>query len=203
MKKMMISALAVAALGLVAVGVSCGQVAPAQAAPDFTLPDTAGQMHKLSDNQGKYVVLEWYNPDCPFVKKHYDSGNMQALQKEYTGKGVTWLSICSSAPGKQGNYPPEQHAEIAKAKGSAATAVLLDPDGKVGRQYGAKTTPHMFVISPEGKVIYQGAIDDKPSTDQADVKTARNFVRAALDAALAGKYVDPIAIPPYGCSVKY
>lgn len=188
---------------LVLAGVSCAQVAPDAAAPEFALPDTAGNVHKLSDSQGKYVVLEWLNWDCPFVKKHYDSGNMQALQKEYTGKGVIWLSICSSAPGKQGHFSPDKHAEIAKAKGHAGTAILLDPDGQVGKTYGAKTTPHMFIVNPQGELIFQGAIDDKPSTDPADVKTARNFVRAALDAALAGKHVELLPIPPYGCSVKY
>lgn len=203
MKRTFAMVLAMAAMGVAMAVVSCAQVAADQQAPAFALPDTAGQVHQLADYQGKFVVLEWVNPDCPFVKKHYGSGNMQKLQQEYTGKGVAWLAICSSAPGKQGNYPPEKHAELAKARGSAATALLLDPDGKVGKLYGAKTTPHMFVISPEGKILYRGAIDDKPSTDQADVKTAKNYVKAALDAAMDGQAVAEPVTAPYGCSVKY
>ena len=174
-----------------------------QAAPAFTLPDTHGGRHSLSDLKGKMVVLEWVNFECPFVGKHYGSGNMQKLQKAYTGKGVVWLSINSSAEGKQGYFAPEKIDALLKEKGAAPTAYLIDTDGAVGREYGAKTTPHMYVIDPGGRVIYTGGIDDTPSTDQADVATAKNFVSAALDEALAGKPVTTASSTPYGCSVKY
>lgn len=174
-----------------------------ETAPDFTLTDTNGQSHSLSDFKGKFVVLEWLNHDCPFVKKHYDSGNMQGLQKEYVAKDVIWLSINSSAAGKEGNYSPEESNELTKEKDAASTAVLLDPDGQVGKLYGAKTTPHMFVVSPQGLLIYQGAIDDRPSADPADIPTSVNYVKAALDEALSGKAVSVSTTKSYGCSVKY
>lgn len=172
-------------------------------APDFSLTDTNGNTQTLAQHKGKFVVLEWTNPDCPFVHKHYDSGNMQKLQKEFTAKGVVWLSINTSAPGRQGSYPPEKWNQIVKERGAAPTAVLLDPDGKVGRAYGAKTTPDMFIISPDGKLIYDGAIDSIASPDPSDIPKATNYVQAALDEAMNGK---PVATPesrPYGCSVKY
>jgi len=172
-------------------------------APDFTLADTQGASHKLSALNGKFVVLEWVNYDCPFVKKHYDSGNMQRLQKSYTERGVVWLAINSSAPGKQGHFPPETADALSREKGAATTAYLIDQDGQVGRAYGAKTTPHMYVIDTQGVLIYAGGIDDKPSTDEADIATARNFVRAALEEALSGKPVTVSTSTPYGCSVKY
>ena len=171
-------------------------------APDFSLIDTAGNKHALSDYKGKYVVLEWLNHDCPFVKKHY-AGNMQQLQKTYTAKGVAWLSICSSAPGKQGHYDPAGAAKLTADKGASPTAVLLDPDGTVGREFGAKVTPHMFIIDPDGKLIYQGAIDDVPSTKSADVAGATNYVAQVLDAAMAGQPVPRSSTKAYGCSVKY
>jgi len=174
-----------------------------QPAPDFTLTDTAGQPHALSATKGKFVVLEWTNYDCPFVGKHYGSGNMQALQKKYTGKGVVWLQVNSSAPGKQGAYDAAHAAALSKEKGAASTAYLIDANGAVGRLYGAKTTPHMFVIDPRGTVVYAGAIDDTPSTDREDVPRAKNYVSAALDEAMAGKPVAVSSSQPYGCSVKY
>jgi peroxiredoxin len=174
-----------------------------QNAPDFTLKDTNGKPQTLSSYKGKYVVLEWYQPDCPFVRKHYGSGNMQKLQKEYTAKGVVWLSIDSSAPGQEGNYDAAKLNAFAARDGAARTALMIDSDGKVGRLYGAKTTPDMYVIDPSGKLIYQGAIDNKRSTDLADVNRATNYVKAALDSALAGKNVATTATAPYGCSVKY
>ena len=174
-----------------------------QPAPDFSLPDTHGQTNTLASFKGKFVVLEWTNYQCPFVKKHYGTGRMQMLQKLYTDKGVIWLSINSSAPGKEGNFAPEKWNEMIAEKGTAATAVLLDPDGKVGRLYGAKSTPHMFVINPEGVLIYRGAIDDKPTFDPADIQTARNYVQMALDAAMAGKPVETPSTQSYGCGVKY
>ncbi|HRY29946.1 MAG TPA: thioredoxin family protein [Elusimicrobiota bacterium] len=174
-----------------------------QKAPNFTLQDVRGQKRSLSDFKGQYVVLEWTNPDCPFVRKHYDSGNMPALQKEMTAKGVVWLAIASSAKGKQGYYEPSAWEKILREKKSAPTALLRDPAGTVGRMYGAKTTPHMFVIDPEGLLLYKGAIDDKPSTDPDDVATAKNYVRAALEEALSGKPVTTSDTSAYGCSVKY
>jgi peroxiredoxin len=184
-------------------GAALAGVEVGQPAPDFNLPDTNGQAHRLSEYKGKYVVLEWYNPDCPFVRKHYGSGNMQTLQKEFTAKGVVWLSIDSSAPGQEGNYPADKLNEIASSQGVARTALLLDPDGKVGREYGAKTTPDMYIISPEGKLLYEGAIDNKPSTVLSDIKSATNYVKVALDSSLAGKSVAQTVTRPYGCSVKY
>jgi peroxiredoxin len=184
-------------------GAALAGVEVGQPAPDFSLPDTNGQNHQLSQYKGKWVVLEWYQPDCPFVRKHYGSGNMQALQKEFTAKGVVWLSIDSSAPGEEGNYPANKLNEIASSQGVARTALLLDPDGKVGHAYGAKTTPDMYIINPEGKLVYEGAIDSKPTTAIADLKTATNYVKVALDDSMTGKSVPQTVTRPYGCSVKY
>jgi hypothetical protein len=196
-----LAGLAVAALGrssTVKAEAVVGQPAPA-----FTLPDTNGKAESLTSFKGKWVVLEWVNPQCPFVRKHYGSENMQKLQKAYTAKGVTWLSIDSSAPGKEGYMDAAQAGTFVKERGAAPSALLLDPEGNVGRSYGAKTTPHMFIVSPDGKLVYNGAIDDKPSTDVADIATARNYVKAALDEAMAGKPVTTASSQPYGCSVKY
>lgn len=173
------------------------------AAPDFTLTDVEGNSRSLAEFKGKYVVLEWTNHGCPFVVKHYESGNMQNLQTTYAAKGVIWLSINSSAPGKEGNMPPSEWKKTLVEKGSAATATLLDPDGTVGKLYGAKTTPHMYVINPEGNLIYQGAIDSIRSANQDDVAKAKNFVTAALDEAMSGKPVTTPTTKSYGCSVKY
>jgi peroxiredoxin len=172
-------------------------------APAFTGTDTKGTVHRLSDFKGKFVVLEWHNQGCPYVKKHYGSGNMQRLQKEWTAKGVVWLTIISSAPGTQGHVTAQQADAYAREQQAAPTAVLLDPSGEIGRAYDAKTTPHMFVIDPAGRLIYNGAIDDKPTTDTADITTAQNYVSAALSAAMAGQPVATAATKPYGCSVKY
>jgi alkyl hydroperoxide reductase subunit AhpC len=171
--------------------------------PDFTLTSTQEEAHRLSDYQGKFVVLEWVNYDCPFVRKHYDSGNMQTLQKKYTAKEVIWLSICSSAPGKQGHYTADEWNPMIQDKGASPTAVLLDADGEVGHLYGARTTPHMYVIDPEGTLLYMGAIDDFPSTRSVDVEKAQNYVSSALDEALSGEEVSTSLSQPYGCSVKY
>lgn len=172
-------------------------------APDFTLADCSGKAVSLSSLKGKTVVLEWTNHGCPFVVKHYGSGNMQKLQKEAVDKGVVWLSICSSAPGKQGHMSPADAAKTCGEKGSNATAYLLDEDGKVGRLYGAKRTPEMYVINPEGILVYHGAIDDKKSPDPADIAGAKNHVSAALAEVLAGKPVTTPTTEAYGCSVKY
>ncbi|CAN5651382.1 thioredoxin family protein [soil metagenome] len=172
-------------------------------APDFSLMDTKGSMRSLADYKGKYVVLEWFNPECPFVKKHYGSGNMQNLQEEYAGKGVAWLSIDSSAPGKQGHLTAQTGEKMIADWKMSNTTLLLDPEGKAGEAYGAKNTPHMFVINPARKIVYQGAIDSKATANPADIKGATNYVKAALDETLAGKPVSNSNTKPYGCSVKY
>jgi len=180
-----------------------GKITPGKPAPKFELPDTKGNTIKLSDYKGKYVVLEWFNHGCPFVRKHYDSGNMQKLQKAYTGKGVIWLSICSSAPGKQGNCSASEHNTMFAEKHAAPTAVLMDVDGKVGHLYGATSTPDMFIIDPKGILIYAGAIDDTPGTDITEISTAKNYVKQALDESMAGKPITTAHTRPYGCFVHY
>ncbi|HTG43957.1 MAG TPA: thioredoxin family protein [Verrucomicrobiae bacterium] len=172
-------------------------------APDFSLTDSKGKTQSVSQYKGKYVVLEWFNPECPFVKKHYGGSNMQKLQEEFTGKGVVWLSIDSSAPGKEGHLTAEQaNAKMTEWK-TKQTALVLDPDGKAGQAYGAKNTPHMFIINPEGKVIYEGAIDSKASANPADIANSTNYVKVALEESLGGKPVTTATTKPYGCSVKY
>ena len=172
-------------------------------APAFTLEDSEGNSHSLSDYRGKYLVLEWVNFDCPFVRKHYDSGNMQELQSTYRDREVIWLSVCSSAPGKQGYFEGEELNERLAEEKSLPTAYLVDAEGTVGQAYGAKTTPHIFIIDPEGILIYAGGIDDRPSTDTDDIAGATNYVKTTLDAALAGEPVEVKTSRPYGCSVKY
>jgi peroxiredoxin len=173
------------------------------AAPAFSLPDSHGKTHSLGDFKGQYVVLEWFNPGCPFVQKHYQSENMQQLQARFTGKNVAWLTIDSAAEGKNGYLtPPEANKQIADWK-MKSTALLLDPEGKVGHEYGATNTPHMCVIDPGGKLIYSGAIDDKPTLSQNDIKGATNYVQAALTEAMAGKPVTTPNSRAYGCSIKY
>ena len=196
--------LSLAALLLVSAAV-VGQtnVKTDEKAPDFTLTDITGKTHSLADYKGKYVVLEWVNYGCPFVKKHYSVGNMQSLQKEWTAKDVVWLSICSSAKGKEGYLTAAAWKEAAEKQKAAATAILLDDSGKVGRLYGAKTTPHLFIVNPEGVVIYQGAIDNKPTADSGDVAGATNYVSQSLNEARGGKKVSSPTTTPYGCSVKY
>src|SRR6266513_3088869 len=172
-------------------------------APDFSVADSKGKTHTVSQYKGKYVVLEWFNPECPFVKKHYGSGNMQKLQEEFTAKGVVWLSIDSNAPGLEGNLTAGQaEKKIAEWK-TKQTALVLDPDGKAGRSYGAKNTPHMFVINPEGKIVYEGAIDSKATPNPSDIASSTNYVKVALEESLAGKTVSNANTKPYGCSVKY
>ncbi len=172
-------------------------------APNFTLTDANGEKHSLADFKGKYVVLEWVNFGCPFVKAQYGSKNMQKLQAEYQEKGVTWLSICSSAPGKQGFFEGKDLQENISKFGNKATAYLIDSDGTVGKMYGAKTTPDMFVISPDGVLLYAGAIDDTPTTDLSVPLKSTNYVELALDAAMSGKEIKTKATQSYGCGVKY
>jgi peroxiredoxin len=177
--------------------------APGSAAPDFSVTDSKGKTQSVSQYKGKYVVLEWFNPECPFVKKHYGGGNMQKVQEEFTGKGVVWLSVDSSAAGKEGSLTPEQAEKKMTEWKMKSTALLLDPDGKAGQAYGAKNTPHMFVINPDGKVIYAGAIDSKATPNPADIPSSTNYVKAALDESMGGKTVTTPSSRPYGCSVKY
>lgn len=172
-------------------------------APDFTLKDIAGTEHSLAAFKGSYVVLEWTNFDCPFVRKHYETDTMQALQKAYTEKGVIWLTVCSSAPNKQGHLTAEQWTERITQYNAVPTALLLDADGKVGKLYEANTTPQMVIINPEGNVIYTGAIDNQPKLERETMKDAVNYVKQTLDAAMNGKPVEVPATAPYGCSVKY
>lgn len=172
-------------------------------APDFTATDTNGKTRKLSDYQGRFVVLEWTNRGCPYTQKHYNSGNMQRLQREWTAKGVVWLTVLSSSPGKQGYMTAAEENAYVKQVNASPMAVLLDPTGTLGHLYDAKTTPHIFIINPQGMLIYNGAIDDKPTTDLADVNGAKNYLSAALEEAMSGKPVTVATSRPYGCSVKY
>ena len=171
-------------------------------APAFSLPGDDGKTHALADFKGKTVVLEWTNDGCPFVKKHY-AGNMQSLQKDYTAKGVVWLSVISSAPGKQGHVDAAGAKALSKSRGAAPTAVLLDEKGTVGRLYDAKTTPHMYVIDGKGTLVYAGGIDSVPSADAGDIPGATPYVKNALDELQAGKPVTVASSKPYGCSIKY
>jgi peroxiredoxin len=174
-----------------------------KAAPAFTAKDTKGQEHNLADFKDKIVVLEWVNFDCPFVKKHYSSKNMQKLQADYTGKEVVWLTVNSSAEGKQGYLEPSKLGEKTAAEGSKATAVIVDSDGAIGKAYAAKVTPHMMIIAKDGTLAYSGAIDSKSSTDAADIESADPIFANALDAVIAGKEVTNAKNQPYGCGVKY
>jgi alkyl hydroperoxide reductase subunit AhpC len=195
--------MAIALLGAFAAVTIARAARVGEAAPNFTATDTNGQTHKLSDYAGKYVVLEWHNRGCPYTQKHYNSGNMERLQREWTGRGVIWLTVISSAPGKQGYVTAEDENAYVKQVSAAPTAVLLDPTGQLGHLYDAKTTPHMFVINPQGTLIYNGAIDDRPTSDLSDINGAKNYVSQALDEAMAGKSVSVPTTRPYGCSVKY
>ena len=174
-----------------------------QPAPDFSAPDLQGKTVSLADFKGKFVVLEWVNPECPYVRRHYTSGNMPSLQKEIATKDVVWLAVNSSNPSSGEFKTPEEMAKWLGQQGAAPKAALIDKDGQVGRAYGARTTPHMYVIDPQGKLIYAGAIDDKRWASTEETRSARNHVRAALGEAMAGKPVSVAATSPYGCSVKY
>jgi len=172
-------------------------------APDFSAVDSNGKTVKLSGFRGKIVVLEWTNDGCPYVQKHYGSGNMQSLQKDAAAKGAVWLTIISSAPGKQGYVDGAGANKLTKSRGAAPTAVLLDPEGAIGHLYDARTTPHMFIVNKDGTLVYMGGIDDKPTSNPGDIQSAKNFVRVALDEVMAGKPVSEAITRPYGCSVKY
>ena len=202
MKRSTLYAMLVAlVMGTASLVISAAKVG--EAAPDFTATASNGKTFHLSDYRGKYVVLEWHNNGCPYVRKHYNSGNMQRLQKLWTGRGAIWFTIISSAPGKQGYVTAGEENDYLAKMQAAPTAALLDPTGKIGHLYDAKTSPQMVVINPQGVVIYDGAIDDKPTTDLNDVPGATNYVNLALEQAMAGKQVETPATRPYGCSVKY
>jgi alkyl hydroperoxide reductase subunit AhpC len=173
------------------------------AAPEFTATASTGKTVRLADYRGKYIVLEWHNNGCPYVGKHYNSGNMQRLQKQWTSRGVVWFTVLSSAPGKQGYATAAEENNYLVKMQAAPTAALLDPTGEIGHLYDAKTSPQMVVINPQGIVIYSGAIDDRPTTDLQDVQGATNYVSLALEQAMAGKPVQTPVTRPYGCSVKY
>ena len=198
MTRTLLVLLAAAALPLVAADPEIGEPAP-----DFTLPDTYGEIHSLEDHRGEWVVLEWLNYGCPYVQKHYRTENIPSQQDKWRDRGVVWLNIVSSAPGKQGYYEPEAMNEKSDEWGNNATAVLLDPKGEVGRAYGARTTPHMFVIDPAGEVVYMGGIDDVPTSREEDLERATQLVDQALTEAMAGEPVSQPTSRPYGCSVKY
>ena len=174
-----------------------------QVAPDFTGVDSNGVPRKLSEFKGKTVVLEWTNHQCPFTGKHYTSGNMQRLQAEATDQGIVWLSIISSAPGQQGHVTAEEANQLTTSRDASPTAVILDPEGEIGRLYSARTTPHMYVIDPQGDLRYMGGIDNIPSADPTDVAGATNYVQAALTSLGSELAVDPAVTQPYGCSIKY
>lgn len=194
---------AAAAAGVFFAGTVAARAVVGEPAPAFSAVDTRGKSVSLSDHRGKYVVLEWMNPGCPFTQKHYDSGNMPAVQKDATGRGVVWLSVSTTARDASDYMPPADLTAWVKTKTGVPNSILMDDGGTVARAYGARTTPHMFVIDPNGKLIYAGAIDSKRSLNRADIKTATNYVRHALDEALAGKPISNPVTQPYGCSVKY
>jgi len=193
------------AFALIAAPISTAlaQAVPGKPAPAFTLADLDGRKVALAEMRGKYVILEWTNPSCPFVRKHYGSGNMQSLQRRFAAEGVVWLTINSTARSHPEYLKPAEMKSWLQQQEAAPTIAALDADGTVGRAYGAKTTPHMYVIDPNGALVYAGAIDDKRSADPADVKTASNFVVQAMNELRAGKPVSSPATPPYGCSIKY
>jgi peroxiredoxin len=174
-----------------------------ETAPVFNAAATSGRSVSLADQRGKIVILEWTNHDCPYVRKHYDSGNMQTLQKEITAQGVVWLTLISSSPGTQGYVSPKEADELTASRKANPTAVLLDPSGAVGKSYGATNTPHMYIVDKAGLLVYAGAIDDRPTTRRADVQGAHNYVRAALEDMAAGRTVQTPVTRAYGCTVKY
>lgn len=197
------TALISAALALAIASPSLAAPEVGAPAPVFTGTTTGGESVALADLRGKTVVLEWTNHDCPYVRKHYETGNMQALQREATGDGIVWLTVISSAPGKQGYVTPAEADELTRSRDAAPTHVILDPEGTIGRAYDARTTPHMYVIDSEGTLVFMGGIDDKPTANHASVEGATNYVRAALTALAEGQPVAEPVTRPYGCSVKY
>lgn len=187
-------------------GMTCAAMAApqiGQPAPDFTGIDSNGKTHSLSDYKGKKVILEWTNHRCPYVRKHYSTGNMQKLQKDTTAEGIVWLTVISSAPGKQGYVTGDEANELTASRGAAPTAVILDSTGVIGHAYEAKTSPHMYIIGKDSTLLYMGAIDDKPDARKSSIKTATNYVRVALAEIADGKPVGKPVTRAYGCSIKY
>ena len=172
-------------------------------APNFEVMDANGNMRSLSEFEGQYVILEWLNHGCPYIRKHYDGNNMQQLQEKYTDQGVVWLSVISSAPGEQGYMEPEEARQSIEEYGASPTAILLDPEGEMGQAYDARVTPHMFIIDPSGTVRYNGAIDDKPTPRASSLETAHNYIDAAMNSLMNGEEVEVKSNTPYGCNVKY
>jgi peroxiredoxin len=203
MKHTLLVSLVTASLSFIAVTAANATAIVGQPAPVFTLKDTNGKAVNLADYKGKTVVLEWHNPECPFVKKHYDSANMQSLQSKYTKDGVVWLAISSTEPAHQDYKSPAVVNALLKSSNASPTAYLMDESGATGKAYGARTTPHMYIVNPQGTLVYAGGIDDKRSANISDIKTAKNYVAAALDELKAGKNISTPTTSPYGCSVKY
>jgi len=201
MKLKILIGLFVASLGLASLVMA--RVEIGSPAPDFTLTDIDGRVHRFSDYRGKTVILEWVNPECPFVVKHYDSGNLPCTQAEATAQGAVWLLINSARPGAQGDFSAEEARAWQAQTGAAATAYIRDSDGAVGRLYDAKTTPHLFIITADGTLAYDGAIDSIRSTRQGDIAKAENYVKSALDALARGEPVKTAVTRPYGCTIKY
>jgi peroxiredoxin len=197
------AAAALTTVATLAAGPALAAATVGQPAPAFTVADTNGKPVSLADFKGKHVVLEWVNPGCPFVVKHYGSSNMQGTQKDATAKGVVWLTVSSTAPDASDYKKPADLAKWMQGQKAAATATLMDDDGKLGKAYGARTTPHMYIVDPAGTLVYAGGIDDKPSSNAADIPNSKNYVKAALAETLAGKPVTQASTRPYGCSVKY
>jgi peroxiredoxin len=191
------------AAGMLLAGTVHAEAVVGQQAPAFSGTDSTGKPVSLSQFKGKYVVMEWINPECPFVKKHYDGGNMPGTQKYAAGKGVVWVAVSTSADSGDRNAKAAAVNDWLKAKGAAPTVTVMDTGGAIGRAYGARTTPHMYLIDPNGKLVYAGAIDSKPTANPADIKTATNYVVQAIDDSLAGKPLAQAVTKPYGCSVKY
>ncbi|MEQ1519615.1 MAG: thioredoxin family protein [Usitatibacteraceae bacterium] len=203
MKPSLFACLVAASLSFTAVTVASAAAVVGQPAPAFTLTDTNGKTVSLGDYKGKTVVLEWHNPECPFVKKHYESSNMQSLQSKYTKDGVVWLAVSSTEPAHQDYKKPDVLNTLLTSSQAAPTAYLMDESGATGKAYGARTTPHMYIVNPQGTLVYAGGIDDKRSANIADIKIAKNYVAAALDELKAGKSITTPTSTPYGCSVKY
>ena len=201
--KMLRRTLMATAAALFAAGSAQAAATVGQPAPDFTRKDATGKTVRLSDFKGKHVVLEWTNPGCPFVRKHYDSGNMPATQKDATGKGVVWLAINSTEKASSDYLEPAKLAAWKAERKSAPSAILMDEEGTVGKSYGARTTPHMYIVNPQGQLVYAGGIDSIPSARPADIEKATNYVKVGLSEALAGKPISAATTQPYGCSIKY
>ncbi len=193
----------VAACCAFAISAAGAAVTAGQQAPQFKGVDVNGKQVSLADFKGKYVVLEWNNPNCPFVRKHYDSGNMQSLQKRFGADNVAWVAVNSTGDSHSDYMSPDKLAAWFRQQNATPAAIVMDTRGEIGRAYGAKVTPHMYVVDPSGTVVYAGAIDDKRSANPADVKTANNYVLAALTDALAGKPITTAASSAYGCTIKY